>query len=533
MIETISVSRTKLPFFSKEDLDFIYDQESISEFIGLPFGLQNINKQIELKQNHFNPNLRENLAQTLKANYAAIEDNQTVLDQIELLGNENTYTVTTGHQLCLYGGALYFFIKILHTIRLAEALKKANPEKNFIPIFWMASEDHDSEEIQSLNLFGKTLTWDHKQKGAVGKFDLRGLSEVKKELLELFRADEYSELSNSLDTLEGKTYGEAFRNWVHYLFGSKGLLVLDADQKPLKKEMIPVFERELRDSFSDGCIQQTNEALKTANRKCQIHSREINLFYMHKEVRSRIRLEDDVYKVDDNSYSLEEMVKLLHSFPERFSPNVALRPLYQESILPNLCYIGGMAELRYWSQLKGIFQNAEIPFPMLQMRSNILWIDQSAFKTSEKLGLLPTDLFESTSNLQKKVITKEDPNPIDKESIAKAITLLNETYQNAIKNDPGLQAWLGSELKKLENNQASIQSKIEKTKKTTFDGKVKKITGLKERLFPDQKLQERTQNLLHFCNAKGIKERIDDLHKAINPLTNDFTILIEKENDSK
>jgi len=170
MIETISVSRTKLPFFSKEDLDFIYDQESISEFIGLPFGLQNINKQIELKQNHFNPNLRENLAQTLKANYAAIEDNQTVLDQIELLGNENTYTVTTGHQLCLYGGALYFFIKILHTIRLAEALKKANPEKNFIPIFWMASEDHDSEEIQSLNLFGKTLTWDHKQKGAVGKF---------------------------------------------------------------------------------------------------------------------------------------------------------------------------------------------------------------------------------------------------------------------------------------------------------------------------------------------------------------------------
>ena len=131
------------------------------------------------------------------------------------------------------------------------------------------------------------------------------------------------------------------------------------------------------------------------------------------------------------------------------------------------------------------------------------------------------------------MITKEDPNPIDKESIAKAITLLNETYQNAIKNDPGLQAWLGSELKKLENNQASIQSKIEKTKKTTFDGKVKKITGLKERLFPDQKLQERTQNLLHFCNAKGIKERIDDLHKAINPLTNDFTILIEKENDSK
>ena len=533
MYETISISRTKLPFFSKEDLDFIYNQESISEFIGLPFGIQQLKNQINLKQKHFNQGLRETIVGSLKENYKTISENKTALEQIELLLDKNTFTVTTGHQLCLYGGPLYFFIKILHTIRLAEELKKSNPEKNFIPVFWMASEDHDSEEIESLTLFGKTLTWDHGQKGAVGKFDTKAIDAVRKELLALFRTDENSKLASSLNALEGKNYGDAFRNWVHFLFGSKGLLVLDADQTALKKEMIPAFERELSTSFSNQCIQKTNEALKAADRKRQIHSREINLFYMHEDVRTRILIEGDRYMVANTSYSRGEIIELLHLYPERFSPNVALRPLYQESILPNLCYIGGMAELRYWSQLKGIFLSSEVPFPMLQMRTNLLWIDQPAFKNSMKLGLTPTDLLEPMPVLQKKVIAKEDPNPIDKEKVTKALTLLSDTYKNAIKNDLGLQAWLGSELKKIENNQTAIQSKIEKSKKTSFDGKIKKLTNLKERLFPNQKLQERTQNLLHFCNSKGIDERINELYNAIDPLSNDFTVLIEKENDSK
>lgn len=529
-MKTTSIPRSKLPFFSQEEIDLIYKQEKLSEFIGLPFALENFEKQINAKQKFFRDEQRLILANTLEKNYASLPENKLANAQIKLLKHKNTYTITTGHQLCLYGGPLYFFLKIIHTIRLCEVLKDHYPDYNFIPLFWMASEDHDSQEIQSLNLFGKKITWNHKQNGAVGRFNTQNMSEVKDELLEVFKATKGGQLDNYLSALKGNTYANAFKSWIHYLFGEMGLLVIDADQQELKKQMIPLFEKEIFKNFSNNCIEKTNQRLGIEKRRPQLYSRKINVFYMERDKRIRI-IQDGKghYVAGEKSFSEDELITLLRAYPNRFSPNVALRPLYQELILPNLCYLGGMAELKYWTQLKSVFEGCAVPYPMLKLRCNLLWIDKVAHQRMRQLGLTIKELFEQTEVLQKKILTNADTNSIDSEKVLVTLEIIEKTYQEAIKNEPGLKSWLGAELSKIKKQHKSIEHRIEKTKKSTFDGQLKKVAKLKENLFPNQKLQERTLNLLHFCNNSSPKQRIKELYRAIDPLTNNFTILIEDE----
>ena len=527
MIETNVIPRNELPLFSPEELDLIYNQIDLKDFIGIPFSAENISTQIELKKESFNESKRISLAHTLEKNYSGIDNKAEVLKNINLIKDSNTFTITTGHQICLYGGPLYFFIKILHVIKLCNALKEQYPMNHFVPVFWMASEDHDSLEIESLNLFNKTITWKHEQTGAVGHFETKNLSEVRDELSDMFK--ENPEIHSYLRGLQGENYGAAFRNWLHHVFGNKGLIVLDANQEILKSEMKPYFSKELKEEFSNHCIEETNTKLQSRNRKPQIHSRAINLFYMHEGSRTRITKEGELFKLGQETLNEDEILKLLDSNPERFSPNVALRPLYQEVILPNLCYIGGMAELKYWSQLKSIFNSCAIPYPMLKMRANILWIDKASSKLMRQLDLTSNELFESIAILEKKAIIKEDPNPINKNALDKHLSSIQQIYTDAIKKDEGMRPRVEAELKKIDHLFKGLESKIEKSKKNNFEGQVKKIGKLKERLFPGQKLQERSVNLLHFCNHKGPRERIEDLYNAIDPFSTDFTILIENE----
>lgn len=529
MIETKAIPRNELPLFSPEELDLIYNQIELKDFIGIPFSAANIKKQIELKKESFNESKRINLAHTLEENYNGIDHKNEVLKNIKLLKEKNTYTITTGHQVCLYGGPLYFFIKILHVIKLCNTLKEQYPKYHFVPVFWMASEDHDSLEIESLKLFNKTLTWKHEQTGAVGHFNTKNLSVVKDELSELF--NEKSELHAYLNALQGGNYGVAFRNWLHHVFGNKGLIVLDANQVILKSEMKPYFSKELKEEFSNQCIEETNTKLRSINRRPQIHSRPINLFYMDEGSRTRITKEGELFKLGQETLNEDKILKLVNSNPERFSPNVALRPLYQEVILPNLCYIGGMAELKYWTQLKNIFTSCAIPYPMLKMRANVLWIDKVSSKLMRQLNLTPNELFESNVTLEKKAVKKEDPNPINKNALDKHLHAIQQIYTDAIRKDEGMRPRVEAELKKIDHLYKGLESKIEKSKKNSFEGQLKKIGKLKERLFPGQKLQERSVNLLHFCNQAGPKERIEDLYNAIDPLSTDFTILIENETE--
>jgi bacillithiol biosynthesis cysteine-adding enzyme BshC len=276
---------------------------------------------------------------------------------ISLLKNENAFTVTTGHQLCLFTGPLYFVYKILHTIKLAEDLKKKFPENDFVPVYWMASEDHDFEEISSVSIFGKSLKWNSQSKGAVGKLQLQEQSQSEDHSLMAVLLELKSILGESDKALEifyllekcysQKNLSEATRMLVDHLMGEYGIVIIDADEKELKKEFIPVFIKEIEEEFVFPAVTESSEILTKQGLKAQVTPREINIFYLAENSRERIIRDNEVYVTADYSrnWDKEALLEEIKTNPERFSPNVLMRAMYQESILPNIVYLGGGGEI--------------------------------------------------------------------------------------------------------------------------------------------------------------------------------------------
>ncbi len=533
MNHTEYLSRKDIGQFSAGDLDMVYKQEALHDFIGLPFDLDNIVKQVQLKEESYPETHRKIIHEALHSDYKSMNHNEIALKQIESLKNRNTFTITTGHQLCLLGGPLFFFLKVIHIIKLSQELNTRFPNHHFVPLFWMASEDHDSKEIDHVHLFGKTFTWEHNQSGAVGRFTTNDLAPVLDQIASLFPDKTKEELQKLHSSFNGSTYAEAFRNWMHHLFSEKGLLVLDPDKKELKELFRPFIKRELLESFSDQRIKETNLELKAQNRPIQLFTREINLFYLDENTRSRIRKEGERYVLGEKKLNQAELIERLEQEIDRFSPNVALRPLYQETILPNLLYVGGMAELNYWMQLKKVFEGASLPFPMLQMRSNLLWIDKNAARRMKELDIAVQDIFKDAELLKKQLLSRTDPDSIDDDSIEKALAEIKKSMENGLQSQKGMEKWLEAEMKELHKGISRMKNKILKEKKKKHDQSLQQIDRMKEKLFPTGKLQERYQNLLHFCNTKGVLPRLEELMDSIDPLRTDFTILIEGQNESE
>ena len=525
MKNILQIPRKELDLFSEQDLDFVYHQEKLKDFIGLPFSLENFQSQIDLKQKLYTNEARLTLTSVLEERYKRVKNNNRALEQITQLKDSNTYTVTTGHQLCVLGGPLYFFLKIIHVIKLSERLNEHYPNQHFIPVFWMASEDHDHAEVDHLNLFNKTFQWNHEQKGPVGRFTTKNLSSLFDEVSMLFKDDQLNELQHVFDSFQGETYGKAFMNWLHGLFSEKGLLIIDGDQSKLKQSFTPLMVKELSHEFSNQEIQAVNQKLTHQKRKIQLHSREINLFYIDGNERTRIVKKGNDYVIGSQKMNLQDTVKHLEEYPEKFSPNAALRPLYQEHLLPNLCYVGGMAEMHYWSQLKGVFIQSNIPFPLIQMRSNILWIKETWSKKMKKAKLTELDLFRDIDALKKSFVDEEDLYPIQQEKLNSCISEIKSHLRSSITDHKELDQWMGSELKKVEKSLDQIKNRINREKKKSFDIELSRVEKIKEALFPNNGLQERHQNLLHFCNQGNYSETIEELFEAIDPLSNDFIII--------
>ena len=206
---------------------------------------------------------------------------------------------------------------------------------------------------------------------------------------------------------------DATRHLANTLFGSYGLVILDADHSELKRNFIPFVKEELLNQSSHKLVLETAEKLK--NYTVQVNPREINLFYIENDLRERIILENGKYKVNNTKieFSKNEIISLLENNPEKFSPNVIMRPLYQEVILPNLCYIGGGGEIAYWLELKSFFDAVEVPFPILLLRNSAVLATEKQAKKADTLGLTWNDLFLKQSDLVNTKTAQLSEFPID------------------------------------------------------------------------------------------------------------------------
>ena len=528
-MQKFTFNREKTRAFTDQQNQLVYHQNYLLSFINRPFSIEGFRAQMEEKKHAFSLAQRGVLHTVLVDNYKNKNTSELTKKHIDDLLKEETFTITTGHQLSLFTGPVYFVYKILHVIKICDLLKKEYPANNFVPVFWMASEDHDFEEIQSVELFNHTMTWETEQKGPVGRFDLEGFTEIKQEFSSYFSGEAFDEINEILANYTGKNLAEATFNLVNRLFSKYGLVIVDGDQEMLKRTFLPVINKELETSFSFKQVSLANELLIKEGLKVQVNPREINLFYIEDGVRERIlHLDEGFFIEGKGKYTLEALKELAESNPSCISPNVVMRPVYQETVLPNLCYVGGAGEISYWLQLKGVFNELGLPYPMIQVRNSLIWIDGVNAKKIAKIDLKLEELFEASVHLKKKFLEDNAEEDVDFSIIEEHFdSLRTELLDKISKVDSNLDKYAQAELVRMEKQLISIREKLLKSVKSKHENALITIDQIKNKLFPNGGLQERSMNFFNLCASGDVEGRLDYLYSVLDPFEQDLIVIRE------
>lgn len=521
-------------YFSKLMTDYVSGAPALIPFYDKPPNIAGLQAQRKDKIAHFPKAHRLVLQRVLKEQYEGLPLTEQVQKQIEALGLETTTTIVTGHQLNLFSGPLYFLYKIVAVINLAKQLSMDKQAGKVIPVYWMATEDHDFEEINYFNIKGVKLKWTppFKASGAVGRYATEGLEDLLPHLEQLLGSGKNAKFLVSLfksSYLEQPNLSAATRAFAHSLFGSQGLLILDADHPELKKLLVPHIKKDVFEQTAFEKVSQTNRALEASSEAyhIQVNPREINYFYLDQAIRERIVASDKGFEVQNSSlkFTAKELEALIEKHPERFSPNVIARPLYQELILPNVAYVGGGGELAYWLELKTYFEAHEVLFPVLMLRNSALLLSEKQWKKWTKMGLTSKDLFLKRHPLINKKIRAIsnidlDLSPLRKQLQQQFLSL----YELAEETDASfLGAVQAQEVKQMKGINA-LEKRLLQAQKKKLQDQVSRLSELHERLFPGKSLQERQQNFSEFYVSYG-SDLLVALNEHLDPLKNGFSVL--------
>lgn len=518
LLSKIDFSQTNS--FSSFFLDYISGQEKLKAFHNGTPTLESLKAQID--QRNFPQEHRDVVSKVLEEQYESVSTSDLTLQNIHALKDSSTFTITTGHQLNIFTGPLYFIYKIVTVIRACEELKEAYPQYNFVPVYWMASEDHDFDEICHFRLNGKKLVWETEQQGAVGRFKLKGIEKIFQQVIGMpeFFVEAYRQ----------KNLASAVRHYVNALFGDKGLVVIDADNTELKSLFKPVISSDLFEHKPQEVAQKTTEEIESLGYSTQVFPREINFFYLKDDIRSRIVRTDTGFEVLDTTiqFTESELKAEIEAHPERFSPNVLLRPLYQEFLLPNLAYVGGPSELVYWLQLKGIFDHFDTTFPLLMPRNFAAVVDKNTLRKIDQIQLDWEDLFKSEHDLVNEKVKEQTTFKLDLNAEkTKLQTIYQQALQQALEVDPTLERMVKGEHRKAEKTLEKVEQKILKAERKNQEILVNRIYAIKEALFPGGTPQERKDNFLNFYMADP--EFVNNCLESFSPFDYRFHLLKTNE----
>jgi len=519
-------------YFSPLITDYLAQEPALEPFYHRFPEIHAFGAQIREKLAGYPAEHRPVVCRVLDEQYGGLEVSEATRRNLDALRQPDSFTVVTGHQLNLFTGPLYFHYKILTAIQLCRDLQAAYPDYHFVPVYWMATEDHDFEEINHFNFRGKEFRWNRESGGAVGRMKTEGLVS----LYESFARDLGS--GKSADTLRDlfrKAYLEhpnlasATRYLVNRLFGKEGLVIIDGDDARLKTLFLPQMKQDAFEHRAFGLVSEAAARLQALGEgySAQVTPREINLFYLKEGLRSRLVAESGTYGVLDTDlrFSREALDAEMDRHPERFSPNVITRPLYQEVLLPNLCYIGGGGELAYWLELKSYFEAAGTPFPVLLLRNSALLISEKQRRKAARLGVGLSELFLEQNRLINKKVREISNIDIDlgpqREQLQKQFKHL---YTLAAETDPSfLGAVKAQEVKQLRGLDR-LEKRLLKAQKRKLKDQVSRLVALQSQLFPGGSLQERNRNFAEFY-LETAPEWSSGLMECFNPLGSEFSVI--------
>lgn len=517
---------TQLPSIPQQIKDLL--NGDLVDFNENTFSKANFKQKIKEKTANFNSEKRQVLHQVLTKQLANLELTDKQKNNLYKIRQPNTFTITTGHQLNLFTGSTFFIYKILQTIKTAEELKNSFPAFNFVPIFWMATEDHDFEEINFFRTKTKKYQWNAESGGPVGRIKLKDLdfiSEFEQDFKYLPYGEKLTQLLKSAYQ-NGKTLTEATQEIVHFLFSDRGLLFIDGDDKDLKNQMIPLFKDEFLKHSLYYKSKEKRQFLDEKYGKVQVNPREINLFYLS-ETRDRIIKKGEQWNVLDKPiyWGETELINELENHVDRFSPNALLRPVFQEMVLPNLAYIGGNAEIMYWLELKDYFSYIHLPYPIIIPRNSLLFLNTKILVKVEKLNLELIDFFKDLKLIINDKLTDDSKvmqllNAQEK-MLEKQFTDLKEqsekldiTFKNLVEAEETRQLKSFNRMRK----------RLIKAYRIKEQNYIERVEKLKKDIHPYGVWQERIYNFTEFYSLYG-KDWLDSCYQYLNVDSSELIIV--------
>lgn len=514
----------ELPLFHNLIQDYLAESSHIENFISDFPSLEKLSQKAKHRQ--FHAEKRNLLHSELIKQYQGIDLSSEVNENIDLLLHEKTFTITTGHQLCLATGPLYVIIKIASTIALCNKLNEQNSDLNFIPVFWMASEDHDFDEINHFHVFKNKYQYSTSEKGPVGPMKTNeAWQEIQKSFEDVNQNNSSQKWWNLLKTAyQEKDLSSAFRNLIHELFKNYGLVIIDANSKSLKDSFQSVMMDEIKQMDSSKLIHSTIVEFEKKDYKVQVNPREINLFYIHSNGRDRVVFESGEYKVLNTEIVFENIEEEIQLHAEKFSPNVILRPLYQESILPNIAMIGGGGELSYWMELKELFQERRVEFPLLILRDSVLFIRQKSLDFLSEKEIPFKGLFKNQDEI-KKGVARSNHNFNPDKYLEKLSSLYNEIGEEMGEIDQQLKINSEQNKAKASKDFNNLVKRLDRVLKTKSEVELKRLDKIINEIFPDGTFQERRINPCEILLTFDL-DLISVLVGNLNPLNKELTLII-------
>lgn len=476
---------------------------------------------------------RERLAAVLKEMNQGYGCGEATVANINALIQDTTCAVVTGQQVGLFSGPLYTIYKAITAIKLAESLGQNSPG-GFVPVFWLASDDHDFAEINHITLLDKEnrlkdIQYQEpslSQKTPVSRIILTTeISNCFQQLRDSthdseFRPDILSQLGTAYQP--GRSFVEAFARWMTRLFKSYGLIFVDAGHPGLKDLGKEVFFTEVaQKSPSTRCVLETSRKLAQKNYSVQVRLHEgiLNVFLVEKERRA-ILFGDTDYSIKGTSERLagDELLERLEAKPHLFSPNVLLRPLYQDKLLPTVAYVAGPAEISYFAQMKDVYQTFKIPMPIIYPRKGLTLVDKKVDRTLNIYGLEFEDLWRNTDAKIKEVAEEKIPRSLEKAIHSAAAHLdrdMNDVRREIRAFEPTLEKTIDLTVRKTRYFMNQLEEKILKASKKRNAVVIQRIRLAKNSLYPKSQLQERVFNITPFLIKYGFAF-MDRLYKAVD-----------------
>lgn len=515
-------------------LDYLYEFENVKEYFKHNFRDKDNYLPLFKNISESRKDRQLNLSLNIKNQYASLESiSGKTIRNIDLLDKEKTIAVVTGQQLGILGGPLYTIFKTITAIRLANQLSERYDEFKFVPVFWLEGDDHDFNEVRSINLFdneNQVLNIGYKEeindddaKQSIGKINFdEALNEFFSNYEGSLRESDFkNELVSKLKECYqvGKSFKQSFRELLFWLFNEYGLVIFDPQDPQVKSLLKPIFKKEVNDfALHTQKLIQTSAKLEELYH-AQVKVKPVNLFYHTDDGRYSIEPVEGIFKLrrKRKQFTIEEILTEIENFPERFSPNVLLRPICQDYLLPTGFYIGGPSEIAYFAQVTPLYDYYDIVTPIIFPRSSATILEKNVSTGLDKYDLTMNDIFLGLDELKGKVIASLSENNIESafEEAVKEIELtFDKIKENLFAVDKTLVDSSGRYREKIMSLIAELRSKAIKAQETKHETTIRQLTRLSNILYPLGNLQEREINFSYFYNKYGkdfIRKVYDDI----------------------